>query len=83
MNDISTTRKQSINLPPNRGHGSYSSSPELHRSAATESPDVAAGRRRRNMSPVDNPPLRINASVKRARAVTLREPKSRDFDSYY
>ena len=25
--------------------------------------------------PVNNPPLRINASVKRTRAVTLREPK--------
>jgi len=46
-------------------------------SATMESRDVAAGRRRRTMSPRElSSPLRINASVKRARAVTLCEPKS-------
>ena len=37
-----------------------------------------AGRRLRNMSPVNNPPRRNNISVKSTTAETPREPKSRE-----
>jgi len=52
-------------------------------SASTESHAMAAGRRHRNMShPMNDPcplPRRINASVKRAGAVTLHEPNGSYF----